>query len=147
MLRIRRRCIGSFKVCECDKQISGQSMVRIRRRYIASFKVSDCTHHTVLPIRFPELPEFPSVPMGFPSVPRGFPPVPRGLYVRGIPGSTGEYREYRGGGGGGFKNYHIRLLVIPYRTSTLLIPISTKTYIVSLLVYVYIFLTAKQLRA
>ena len=61
-LRIRRRCIASFEVCECNKQISSQSMVRIRRRCIASFKVSDCTHHTVLPIRFPELKALPESP-------------------------------------------------------------------------------------
>ena len=76
-LRIRRRCIASFEVCECNKQISSQSMVRIRRRCIASFKVSDCTHHTLLPIRFPELPELPVPPKALPESPD--PPESRNL--------------------------------------------------------------------
>ena len=83
-LRIRRRCIAYFKVCKCDKQISGQSMVRIWRRCIASFKVSDCTHHTLLPIRFPELPEPPVLPelLECPD-----PPDPRNLRAYRTPGA------------------------------------------------------------
>ena len=81
-LRIRRRCIASFEVCECNKQISSQSMVWIRRRCIASFKVSDCTHHTVLPIRFPELPE---PPKALPESPD--PPESRNLIAYRTPGA------------------------------------------------------------